>query len=99
MPELLTVFFSAVQGLFDTGVYNIISSNVINLVQYTFSIVLNKNGKYLKNKALKIELGIVAVTIIIPILMMVFRNRCQYNNSSDFYFTFYNVLLFKRKCI
>ncbi len=69
MPELLTVFFSSVQGLFDTSIYNIISSNVINLIQYICSIVINKNGRHLKNQALRIELGIVAVTIIIPIFM------------------------------
>ncbi len=43
MPELLTVFFSSMQGLFDTSIYNIISSNVINFVQYIVSIVINKN--------------------------------------------------------
>lgn len=71
MPELLTVFFSSIQGLFDTSIYNIISSNVINFTQYIFSIVVNKNGKVLRNKALKIELGIVVATIIIPVIMII----------------------------
>lgn len=71
MPELLTVFFSSIQGLFGAGMYNIISSNVINFIQYIVSIVIHKNGKTIKkNKALKIELGIVIMTIVIPIVMV-----------------------------
>lgn len=73
MPELLTVFFSATQGLYDTSIYNIISSNVINFIQYIWSIVINKNGKVLQNRALKTELVMVIVTIIIPILMVIFN--------------------------
>ena len=70
MPELLTVFFSATQGLYDTSIYNIISSNVINFIQYIWSIVINKNGKVLQNRALKTEIVMVIVTIIIPVLMV-----------------------------
>lgn len=69
MPELLTVFFSSIQGLYGTSMYNIISSNVINFVQYIWSIVINKNGKALRNRALRIELGVCVATIIIPIAM------------------------------
>ena len=72
MPELLTVFFSSMQGMFDTSIYNIVSSNVINFAQYITSIIINKNGKVLRNRALKIELGIVVFTILIPIAMIVF---------------------------
>ena len=70
MPELLTVFFSSLQGMFDTSIYNIISSNVINFTQYITSIVINKNGKVLRNRALKVELGIVVFTILIPLAMI-----------------------------
>ena len=71
VPELLTVFFSSLQGLIQTSTYNIISSNVINFIQYYASIIFNKNGNVLRNKAIKIELGIVIATIIIPILMLI----------------------------
>lgn len=73
MPELLTVFFSSIQGLFDTSIYNIASSNIINLIQYISSIVVNKNRKELSNKAIKIDLGMVIATILIPILMIIFK--------------------------
>lgn len=73
MPELLTVFFSSLQGLYGTSIYNIISSNVINFIQYIGSIKINKNEKIIKqNRALKIELVMVVLTIIIPIAMEIF---------------------------
>ncbi len=70
MPELLTVFFSGAQGLISAGLYNIASSNVINLIQYSFSIHFNKNGKELRNKAIMTQLVIVCITIFIPIAMI-----------------------------
>ena len=70
VPELLTVSFSAFAGFIGTSAYNILSSNIINLLQYVFSIFLNKNQKSIKNRAIKIDLIIVVITIIIPILML-----------------------------
>lgn len=73
VPELLTVAFSAAAGFIGTGVYNILSSNVINSIQYIFSIYLNKNQKFLNNKAIKIDLILVLVTILIPIGLLTFH--------------------------
>ena len=73
VPELLTVAFSASAGFIGTGVYNILSSNVINSIQYIFSIYLNKNQKFLNNKAIKIDLILVLVTILIPIGLLTFH--------------------------
>lgn len=70
VPELLTVSFSAFAGLVDTSVFNILSSNIINFVQYSISILLNKNRKGTKNKAIKIDLWMIGITILIPILML-----------------------------
>ncbi len=72
-PELLTVCFSSVTGLTSTSTYNIISSNIINLVQYLFAVYLNKNQKNLQNRAIKIDLTMVIFTIIIPILLFIFK--------------------------
>jgi len=71
IPELLTVSFSAFSGLIATSTYNIISSNVINMLQYCISIILNKNQRVLRNKAIKIDLSLAAITIVIPIIMMI----------------------------
>lgn len=73
VPELLTVTFSASAGFIGTSMYNIISSNIINLVQYIFSIYLNKNQKFLNNKAIKVDLFLVGITIAIPIFLLGFN--------------------------
>ena len=93
VPELLTVIFSSLQGLYGTSIYNIISSNVINFVQYIWSIVINKNGKVLKNRALKIEIGIIIFTIIIPVMMVCFGFKPNLGMVPIFILTFIISLL------
>ena len=73
VPELLTITTSSLRGLAGASVYNILSSNVINLIQYLGTIILNKNGRKLKNKAIKVDLSLVAITIIIPIILLKFN--------------------------
>lgn len=67
VPELLSVSFASVAGLVGTSIYNIVSSNVINFIQYVVSVKINKNGKVLRNRALTIDLVLVVFTILIPI--------------------------------
>lgn len=71
VPELLTVAFSASAGFIGTSIYNILSSNIINLMQYIFSIYLNKNQKHISNMAIKIDLIMVLFTILIPGMLIV----------------------------
>ena len=73
MPELLSVSFSAFAGLIGTSIYNILSSNIINFIQYILAIKLNNNIKKLNNKALKIDIFMVIISIVIPILMLIFN--------------------------
>ena len=73
IPELLTVSFSAFAGLITTSTYNIISSNIINLLQYSIAIILNKNQKAVRNQAIKVDLSLVIITILIPIMMIIFQ--------------------------
>lgn len=70
IPELFTVTLASISGLASTSLYNIISSNVINLIQYLATVVINKNTKVLKTKALIIDLVIVLITIAIPLYMI-----------------------------
>lgn len=72
IPELLTVSFSAFTGLIETSTYNIISSNIINAMQYSASIFLNKNQNVVKNTAIKVDLFLVLITILIPIFIAIF---------------------------
>jgi len=71
IPEFLTVTFSAFAGLGATSIYNIISSNGINLFQYSLSIYLSKNQKTLKNKAIRIDLILVLITILLPLFCLI----------------------------
>ena len=70
VPELLTVCFSAFTGLADASIYNIISSNIVNAIQYLASIYTNKNQRILNNRALRIDLVMVLLTILIPIILV-----------------------------
>lgn len=70
MPELLTIGASSFKGLISASVVNVLSSNVINMIQYISSIILNKNQKAFKNKAIKIDIILVIITIIIPIILL-----------------------------
>ncbi len=70
IPELLTIVTSSLRGLSGASVYNIISSNIINFIQYIGAIFLNKNFDKMKNKAIIIDLILVILTIIIPIILL-----------------------------
>lgn len=72
VPEFLTITTSSIRGLSGASIYNILSSNVINLIQYLGTIVINKNINKLRNKAIKADLVLVAITILIPILLLKF---------------------------
>ncbi len=70
VPELLTISVSSMKGLMGTSIFNIVSSNVINLIQYMTSIIMNKNKKAFTNRAIKTDLVLVIITIIIPIILI-----------------------------
>ncbi len=70
MPELLTITISSLNGLMSTSVFNILSSNMINFIQYMASILFHKNKKAFQNKAIKINLTMVIITIMIPLFLV-----------------------------
>lgn len=71
IPELLTVSFSALTGFIDTSIFNILSSNVINIIQYIISIFINRNQSSLKKHPINVDLILVILTIIIPIVILI----------------------------
>lgn len=73
MPELISVFFTSIQGMFTTVMFNILSSNIINVIQYMLAIVLNKNQKELKNQALISDIVMVIITILIPLCAVIYN--------------------------
>ena len=70
IPELLTVSISSFTGLINASIFNILSSNIINFIQYFFLIIINKNIKEIKNKAIKVDILLVIITIVIPIILL-----------------------------
>ncbi len=70
VPELLTIATSSFRGLMGASVYNILSSNIINFIQYMAAIILNKNRRAFENKAIKIDIIMVLITIAIPIILL-----------------------------
>ena len=75
VPELLTICASSFNGLTSASIYNVLSSNVINLIQYYAAILLNKNQKSLRNKAIKVDLFLVLLTIILPIFFIIIKSE------------------------
>lgn len=70
MPELLTISISSINGLMATSIFNILSSNIINFIQYIASIILNKNRKAFMNRAIKVDMVLVLITILIPLILV-----------------------------
>lgn len=77
VPELLTICASSYNGLLSASIYNVLSSNIINLIQYLLSIILNKNQKKIANKAIKIDLVLVIITIILPIIIVLLQSELR----------------------
>lgn len=77
VPELLTIGAASLNGLVGASIYNVLSSNVINLIQYSGAILLNNNQKELRNKAIKIDIILVIATIILPMLFSVIKTEFQ----------------------
>lgn len=71
MPELLGSSFAATAGLIGTSIYNILSSNIINMFLYFFSVIINKNVKYLKEKTIIIDIVMSFITITIPVFLII----------------------------
>jgi len=70
-PELLSTCFTATVGLISTSIYNILSSNIINIFLYLFSVIINKNIKFLKNKVIIIDIVMAIITITIPLFLVI----------------------------
>ena len=70
VPELLTISISSLNGLISTTIFNVISSNIINFIQYMVSIVMNKNRKAFTNQAIRVDMVLVLITIVIPSIIV-----------------------------
>lgn len=93
VPELLTVAASSINGLMGASMYNILSSNVINFLQYIASILINKNQRIFKNTAVKIDILLVLGTILLPVIFI--QLNLEINIITVIVFIF-GYILFKR---
>lgn len=92
IPELLTTTLSGFKGLLETSIYNILSSNIINIILYIISVFINKNQKILRNKVIIIELVLVFFTIFIPLILNITEEKLSF----DYIFIFIGLyLIFK----
>lgn len=97
IPEFLTISISSLNGLINTSIFNVLSSNVINFIQYIVSIFFNKNRKAFNNQAIKVDIVLVIITILLPILLiwkkveinlliiptfLIFYALCRYLNNN-----------------
>ena len=97
IPEFLTVTVSSFKGLANTSLYNILSSNIINFIQYILSIIINKNYKELRNKVIIIELIIVIVTILIPIFLLNYEKEIDVKFALTFIILYIVFLIIIKK--
>ena len=74
IPELLTVTVSSFRGLMGTSIYNMISSNVINFILYSISLMIRKNYEAIRNRGIIIQNVLVILTIIFPIVLLRIEN-------------------------
>ena len=77
IPELLTISISSFSGFIGASIYNVLSSNIINLIQYLGAIILNKNKKALKNKAIQVDIILVILTILLPLIFVLFNSEVK----------------------
>lgn len=77
IPELLTVTISSASGLFNVTIFNVLSSNIINFIQYIFAIISNKNINSIKNKAIIIDILLVIATILIPLVIVIIKTEIK----------------------
>jgi len=77
IPELLTTCVSSLAGLPGAGLYNILSSNIINFIQFFGTVIINKNLSGLKNRAIKVNVVLAVITIIIPLLIAISNTEME----------------------
>ena len=98
IPELLTITISSASGLFNATIFNVLSSNIINFIQYIFTIIVNKNTKNIKNKAIKIDIILVITTILIPLIIVSLKIDMKIIFIPIFLFLYFIFLIINNVC-
>ncbi len=70
LPEFSIVIVSAFVGVFEAGIWNIVSSNIINLVLFVSALLYYRQGKDLFQKQFIDEISFVVLSLFIPFLLL-----------------------------
>ena len=70
VPELVTLVAAGLSGVWDVGLWNIASSNMINLILATAALLYFRRGKDLMDRRFVQELSFAGLGILAPIFLM-----------------------------
>ena len=90
VPEFLTIIISSIKGMISTSLYNILSSNIINFIQYMASIIINKNRRAFENL-----FDISNFNNYNTNYFITFKNRNEFIYNTNIYFTIYVIYINK----
>ncbi|VGO19689.1 hypothetical protein [Pontiella sulfatireligans] len=94
VPELTVLVAGALAGVFKAGLWNIASSNIINLVLFLITVFAFRQQLDLKNKGFADEIFFGILSIIIPLLMFALHIGTGYATALGLvaFFVVYKVL-------
>ena len=72
VPELVCLVSAGIAGVWEAGLWNIASSNIINACLMLAAIVYSRQFRDLMNRRFADELIFASIAIIVPIILMVF---------------------------
>ena len=72
-PELLNAFVSSSIGMISTSIYNVVSSNIINVVFVLISTFICKRSKSIIHKKFIVDYIMTVISILLPITLMQFK--------------------------
>lgn len=103
IPEFTVLIAGAFAGVFDAGLWNIASSNIINCVLFLITVVAYRQQLDLKNKWLKDEIIFGALSVAAPLFLLAMNLKIGFTVASGLvlFFIIYRICdkLFNKKGI
>ncbi len=79
IPEFTVLTAGAFAGVFDAGLWNIASSNIINWALFLVTIVVFRQQLDLKNKWFKDEIAFGVLSVLLPLIMLMANVNFGFN--------------------
>jgi Ca2+/Na+ antiporter len=94
VPELTVLVAGAFAGVFDAGLWNIASSNIINGVLFVLTVFAFRQQLDLKNKTFVDEIVFGLLSVVIPLLLFAAHIGTGYATAAGLigFFVFYKVM-------